>query len=775
MFFSQMFFSHQYYTGSILLLLLILPLFIASCAVIGGRPKGVGLAGKRIVLDPGHGGEHLGAVGLNGLEEKTTNLWVGQKLKKMLETDGARVYMTRERDDQTISLQDRVTFTKEKKADLFVSLHHNANAQVDRTIDRSEVYYYWWNDGPSRDIANRLYAAFHRHLGLPQLPARPAIYYVTRHNDEPCLLGEPSYISNPEREAKLKTGEHQQEEAQAYYEAIKEYFEGGIPRIEEFHINADVAETGILTVRALLRDEEGGSGIDPATIELKLDEQLLAHHFDPHSGQLTASSLQPLKSGPHDLFLMVRNRRGNAAKPVRQDFSVDLPPASLQLNCKPRWAPVKGTFGIQVWATVGDPGGHPVTDGKTVTFVADRGAPSTSSDTTRAGRAGTFLTVKEPKGKSLIFATCENLYDRVEVQFDSTCGSLVSGTVLSGWNNEPVGGAWVRLGEHMVPAGDLGHCLAGHFLIEGVSPGPDTLEVHCRGHFPHQGKIRVRKNAGLHQEIILEPLYGGLLLDKAVAIDAEAGGDDTGGIGPGGTKASDVNLRVAQYLKEYLEAGGATVHMTRGEFVETLDPVTRTRFVRDLKPNKLVSISHQNPYMDEDGARCFHFYTDQEGKALAERVQKHLVSYLGSADLGVHEWSSYLMIEAYVDRALVTPAIISDAAAEERLRDPVRLRREAYAIFCGLLEDFGLEMETTGSILGVVTDESGTPLKGALVILDGAFALQTGPDGVYRFVCVEAGKRTVSIHRDGYEMGKATLKVHAQKETTGDIRLVGVK
>jgi N-acetylmuramoyl-L-alanine amidase len=764
-----MLFSHHY-SGSLLLLVLILPLFVVSCAVIGGRPRGVGLAGKKIVLDPGHGGEHLGAVGLNGLEEKTSNLRVSQKLRKMLQKEGAKIYMTRDRDDQTVSLQDRVTFTKEKKADLFVSLHHNANAQVDRTIDRSEVYYYWWNDGPSRDVANRLSAAFHRHLGLPQLPVRPAIYYVTRHNDEPCILGEPSYISNPEREAKLRTEEDQQEEAQAYYEAINDYFNGGIPRIESFDINKDVGETGMLTVRATIVDEEGSLGIDPAGIELKLDEKPLPHRFTPDSGQLTATSLQPLANGPHRLFLLARNRRGNATKPVQHEFSVDLPPASLQLNCTPRWAPAKGTFGIQVWALVSDQNGNPVADGKEVTFVTDRGAPSSSADTTTGGRAATFLTVKEPRGKSLIFATCENLYDRVEVQFDSTSGSLVTGTILSAWNNEPVAGAWVRLGEQMTLVDK-----AGHFLVEGVQPGPHTLEISCRGHLHHQGKIRVRKNAGLHQDIILEPLYGGLLLDKSVAIDAHAGGDDAGAVGPGGMKSADVNLRVARYLRDYLEAAGAAVHMTREEFVQTLDPVTRTRFVRDLNPHKLVSISHSNPYLEEDGSRCFHFYTDQEGKVLAERIQQHLTSYLGVADMGVYEWSSYLMIEAYVDRALVTPTVITDPTAEERLRDPAYLRREAYAIFCGLLEDFGLEMETTTSIFGVVTDDDEKPLEGAMVSLDDAFSLQTGADGTYRFVCVEPGTRTISAQRDGFEMTKAIFKVKKQEEIEGNLKMVAAK
>jgi N-acetylmuramoyl-L-alanine amidase len=753
-------------TGSIMLAFLLIPIVLTACAVIGGRPKGIGLAGKKIVLDPGHGGEHLGAVGLNGLEEKIPNLEVSKKLKKMLEKDGAKVYLTRERDDQTVSLQDRVAFTKKKTPDLFVSLHHNANAQVDRAIDRSELYYCWWSDGPSRDVANHLYAAFHRHIGLPQLPVRPAIYYVTRHNDEPCVLGEPSYISNPEREAKLKSERHQKEEAQAYYDGIKNYFDGGIPQISELHINENVAQTGFLRVEAAILDEQGGLGIDPAGIELKVDDTPLPHHFDHRTGKLIAFSPEPLASGSHILSLLARNRRGNAAKPIHREFTVDLPPASLQLACTPRWAPVKGTFTIRAWTSVRDENGNPVADGTMISFVTDRGTPSSSADSTRGGYASTRLTVKDPKGKALIFATCENLYDRVEVQFDSTCRALITGTVSDGRDASPVTGAWVRLGDQLVRTDQR-----GYYLFENLDSGPYPLQIQCPGYLSHEDTLRIKKNAGQDNEVSLQPLYGGLLLDKSVAIDAEGGGDESKATGPTGLKASDINLRVAQYLREYLEAAGATVHMTRTEFVETIDPVVRTRFVRDLKPNKLVSISHSNPYIEQDGSRCYHFYTDQEGKALAERIQKHLVSYLGTPDLGVAEWSSYLMIEAYVDRALVTPTVVADPSAEERLKDTAYLRREAYAIFCGLLEDLGLDMTATGVISGTVSDAQSKPIEGALVVLDDALALQTGPEGAYRFACVEPGNRGVAVHRPGYELFRETLKVKAGGDARGDFQL----
>jgi N-acetylmuramoyl-L-alanine amidase len=408
-----------------------------------------------------------------------------------------------------------------------------------------------------------------------------------------------------------------------------------------------------------------------------------------------------------------------------------------------------------------------VAEGTKVSFVTDRGSPSSSTDSTAGGRASTHLTVKDPKGKALIFATCANLYDRVEVQFDSTSRALVTGMITDGMNQHPVAGAWVKLADKMVQT-DQG----GFYLFENLDPASYPLTVNCPGYLSHEDSIKVRKNTGQHQDIAIQPLYGGLLLDKSVAIDAEYGGDEAGAVGPTGLKASDVNLRVARYLREYLTAAGATVHMTRTQFTETIDPVMRTRFVRNLMPNKLVSISHSNPYMEEDGSRSYYFYTDQEGKALAERIQKHLVWYLGTENLGAQEWSSYLMIEAWVDRALATPTLVTDPMAEERLKDPATLRREAYAIFCGLLEDFGLDLDTTGAIAGTVTDEQDNPVEGALVVLDNAFALQTGPDGAYRFVCVEPGTRILTVHRSGYDIFQTTLKVVEKGKIKRDFQLV---
>jgi N-acetylmuramoyl-L-alanine amidase len=85
-------------------------------------------SGKRdaiVVIDPGHGGEDPGAVGLGGTFEKNVTLEVAQKLVRELGAAGFKAHLTRH-DDQFLGLKKRVSIARQHGADLFVSLHADA-------------------------------------------------------------------------------------------------------------------------------------------------------------------------------------------------------------------------------------------------------------------------------------------------------------------------------------------------------------------------------------------------------------------------------------------------------------------------------------------------------------------------------------------------------------------------------------------------------------------------------------------------------------------------
>jgi len=85
---------------------------------------------RTVVIDPGHGGENLGALGTTGVYEKDINLIIANKLKRLLEirTD-IRVVLTRT-DDTDVPFDERVDIANREKADLFISIHCNASFNV---------------------------------------------------------------------------------------------------------------------------------------------------------------------------------------------------------------------------------------------------------------------------------------------------------------------------------------------------------------------------------------------------------------------------------------------------------------------------------------------------------------------------------------------------------------------------------------------------------------------------------------------------------------------
>ena len=87
------------------------------------RPKGT----KIVVVDPGHGGEDPGAIGLRKTMEKDIVLKVGEKLVHLLNQNKEfQAFLTR-KGDYFIRLEDRVKMAREYKADLFISLHSDGS------------------------------------------------------------------------------------------------------------------------------------------------------------------------------------------------------------------------------------------------------------------------------------------------------------------------------------------------------------------------------------------------------------------------------------------------------------------------------------------------------------------------------------------------------------------------------------------------------------------------------------------------------------------------
>jgi N-acetylmuramoyl-L-alanine amidase len=203
-----------------------------------------------IVIDPGHGGEDPGAIGLSGTAEKSITLATALELRRVLEARGRyRVALTRT-DDRTVSLQDRLAFARQRHADLFVAIH--ADSVGDRSTRGASVYIRGEQEtshiavrpGNARRIASALPSSAPeperssvslQHSIIEQLsedvhmagaPARAAHLYVLGSRTIPSVLLEMGFLSNRRDEALLRQPKHRHELVNDLKDAIDDYFSG---------------------------------------------------------------------------------------------------------------------------------------------------------------------------------------------------------------------------------------------------------------------------------------------------------------------------------------------------------------------------------------------------------------------------------------------------------------------------------------------------------------------------------------------------------------------
>jgi N-acetylmuramoyl-L-alanine amidase len=234
-----------------------------------GSPGGVsisqqlGLKVHRVVLDAGHGGHDVGAIGPSGIKEKDITLQIANRVKQKLnaELPDVEVIMTRS-DDRTLSLQDRTNTANTSAADLFISIH--CNASVIRRVRGVETYYL--NITHDR-YAMRLAARENSELGegsisdldfiladlamksnvddsvglgrsvqksvmkklhqtwsdVPDLGLKHALFYVLMGNKMPSILVETSFLSNPAEEKRLGSPEYQDAIANGVVDGVRTF------------------------------------------------------------------------------------------------------------------------------------------------------------------------------------------------------------------------------------------------------------------------------------------------------------------------------------------------------------------------------------------------------------------------------------------------------------------------------------------------------------------------------------------------------------------------
>jgi N-acetylmuramoyl-L-alanine amidase len=221
-----------------------------------------------VVLDPGHGGEQLGARSPGGALEKDVVLQIARRLRPKLEQQGARVVLTRT-GDLTVPLTTRAVLANGLKADLFISIHLNSmpTAATRRLSEGVETYFLSADasdanaaaaaarenadraageplpdpgdpvagilqdleataalDGASR-AAYALHDQLVKGLGVEDRGVKQAPFYVLAGARMPAVLLEVGFISHPAESARLLTAAHQEKIAAAIAAGVKAWRE----------------------------------------------------------------------------------------------------------------------------------------------------------------------------------------------------------------------------------------------------------------------------------------------------------------------------------------------------------------------------------------------------------------------------------------------------------------------------------------------------------------------------------------------------------------------
>jgi N-acetylmuramoyl-L-alanine amidase len=228
---------------------------------IAGDPRPI------VVIDPGHGGIDTGTTAANGIAEKTIVLEFGLLLRDHLEKTGRyRVVMTRT-DDSFVPLGGRVRLARERKAELFISIHADSLPKSEGDVQGATVYTLSEQASDSEaarlaeaenradviagidltaeandvadiliDLAQRETKTFSVHFArslvaelknsvrLHKKPIKSAGFKVLRAPDVPSVLLELGYVSNREDLALLNSAAWRNKTAASVVQAVDAYF-----------------------------------------------------------------------------------------------------------------------------------------------------------------------------------------------------------------------------------------------------------------------------------------------------------------------------------------------------------------------------------------------------------------------------------------------------------------------------------------------------------------------------------------------------------------------
>jgi len=178
------------------------------------------LKGLKICIDPGHS-KDPGAIGPTGLEERTVNLHIAQKLRYILQKKGAVVMMTRY-GSEDVPLYDRPKKAIDKDCDILISIHNNALPDGVNPFYNNGVSTYYYHP-QSQPLAREIQRELIKELGIPDYGLYYANLALTRPSQLLSVLVECAFIMLPEQEALLRSTKFQKKLVEAISQGIQNF------------------------------------------------------------------------------------------------------------------------------------------------------------------------------------------------------------------------------------------------------------------------------------------------------------------------------------------------------------------------------------------------------------------------------------------------------------------------------------------------------------------------------------------------------------------------
>lgn len=187
------------------------------------------LLGKIIYIDPGHGGTDPGTIYKN-IYEKDINLEICLKLQKVLESEGAIVYLTRYGDydlsnnsysRKKSDLNNRAKIINESGADIYISIHLNSISSS--TWRGAQVFYDDVNE-KNLEIANLFQEQLKTDLKTTREVKEISTMLMNRKIKVPGILIEAGFLSNPNDRYLLRQDDYQYKICNSIRNGLIKYF-----------------------------------------------------------------------------------------------------------------------------------------------------------------------------------------------------------------------------------------------------------------------------------------------------------------------------------------------------------------------------------------------------------------------------------------------------------------------------------------------------------------------------------------------------------------------